>query len=83
MYLSVPLSLSPSVCLLLSVSLSFSLTAVIGESAILLSLSEDHRPSILSLLSKKLSGSPLPLSLTQTDSGKKLEKLSNADPKVI
>jgi hypothetical protein len=56
--------------------------AVIGDNCILLSLSEDHRPAILSLQLKKLSGSPLPLALTQTDSGRKLQKLSTVDPKL-
>ena len=58
------------------------LTAVIGDNSILLSLSEDQRPAIMSLQKRKLGRSPLPLALTQTDSGRKLEKLSSVDPKV-
>ena len=56
--------------------------AVIGDNSILLSFSDDHRPAILSLERIKSSGIPHPLALTQTDSGKKLEKISNVDPKV-
>ena len=36
----------------------------------------------MSLQRRKLGRSPLPLALTQTDSGRKLEKLSSVDPKV-
>ena len=55
---------------------------MIGDNSILLSLSEDQRPAIMSLQRRKLGRSPLPLALTQTDSGRKLEKLSSVDPKV-
>ena len=58
------------------------ISAVIGDNSILLSFSDDHRPAILSLERIKSSGIPHPLALTQTDSGKKLEKISNVDPKV-
>ncbi len=52
------------------------------DRTIVLTLAEDRRPVSVSLSGRRLSGAPIPLTLTQSDSGKKLEKLSAHDPKV-
>ena len=58
------------------------IAAVIAGSSIVVTVAEDHRPAIISLSQKRTVGSPTPLTLTQTDSGRRLEKLSSVDPKV-
>ncbi len=52
------------------------------DRSIILTLVEDRRPVCVSLSGRKSTGVPIPLTLTQSDSGRKLEKLSTHDPKV-
>lgn len=54
---------------------------VLGNS-IMLTLAKDPRPVCVSLSVKRTGVVPVPLTLTQTDSGRRLDKLSTRDPKV-
>lgn len=59
------------------------LIAVFSGSNILLTVKEDPRPACVSLSYHRSSAAQVSLTLRKTDSGRRLEKLSSQDPKVI
>ncbi|XP_064395899.1 WD repeat-containing and planar cell polarity effector protein fritz homolog [Halichondria panicea] len=58
-------------------------TAMFSGSHIFLTLSENPRPGIVSLSHRRTSAAQVPLTLQKTDSGRRLDKLSAQDPKVL